>query len=222
MDDDQATRLLERLAADVPVRPAPVGDLLRRGRAARRRGRYVLAGAAATCLLVVAGVVGAVVTGSGGGTGGSTSSEALDDPTGDRRGELPEAGAASCVAVWTEDRPIAEQAVFAFDGVVTDVGPGLTDRPGSGGLDLVAVTFQVREWFAGGTGAEVTVDMQPPLRPGQGRSDDTVPAFAPGSRLLVSGSPRWGGAPLEDPIAWGCGFTRYHDQGTADAWRTGG
>jgi hypothetical protein len=222
VDDDQATRLLERLAADVSVPPAPVADLLRRGRTARRRRRYVLAGTAAAGLLVAAGTVGTVVTVTGGDSGGTTSSEALDDPTGDRSGELPEAGAASCVAGWEEDRPIAEQLDFAFDGVVTDVGPALTDRPGSGGLVLVGVTFQVREWFAGGTGPEVTVDMQPPLRPGEGRSDDTVPAFAAGSRLLVGGSPRWGGAPLDDPIAWGCGFTRYYDQGTADAWRTGG
>jgi hypothetical protein len=221
VDDDQATRLLERLAADVAVHPAPVADLLRRGRAARRRRRYALAGAAAAGLLVVSGVVGSVVAVGGGDDRGSTSAAAPEDPTGDRRGELPAAGAASCVAEWTEDRPIAEQSVFAFDGVVTGVGPGTTDRPGSGGLDLVGVTFRVAEWFAGGTAPEVTVDMQPPLQPGQGRSDDTVPAFAPGSRLLVSGSPRWGGAPLEDPIAWGCGFTRYYDQGTADAWRTG-
>jgi hypothetical protein len=40
-----------------------------------------------------------------------------------------------------------------------------------------------------------------------------------GSRLLVSGEPRWGGTPLEDPIAWGCGFTRYYDSGTAKSWK---
>ena len=220
MDDDQATRLLERLAEDVHVGPAPIGDLLHRGRAARRRRRWVVAGAAAACLLV-AGV--AVITTTGGDSGGPTSREALGDPTGGRRGELPTSGAASCVATWTEDRPIAEQRDFAFDGVVTDIGPGRTNRPDSGELGLVSVTFRVQEWFAGGTGPEVAVDMDPPLQEGQGRSgSDDDPAYAVGSRLLVSGAPRWGGAPLEDPIAWGCGFTRYYDQDTADSWRAGG
>ena len=220
MDDDQATRLLERIAADVSVDPAPVGEILRRGRAARRRRRYVLAGAAAACLLVVAG---AVVTVTGGEGPGSTSPEALADPTGDRRGELPSSGAASCVQTWTDDRPIAEQREFAFDGVVTGIGPGRTNRPDSGDLGLVSVTFQVREWFAGGAGAEVAVDMYPPVGEGQGRSGDgDDPAYAVGSRLLVSGAPRWGGVPLDDPIAWMCGFTRYYEEGTADAWRSGG
>ena len=40
----------------------------------------------------------------------------------------------------------------------------------------------------------------------------------PGVRLLVSGQPRWGGAPLDDPIAWPGGFTRLWDKGTADEW----
>jgi hypothetical protein len=30
---------------------------------------------------------------------------------------------------------------------------------------------------------------------------------SPGQRLLVSGEPRWGGEPLDDAIAWECGFT---------------
>ena len=222
MDDDQATRLLERLAADVSVDPAPVGDLLRRGRAARRRRRWVASGAAAACLLVGTGTV---VTMTGGGSQGpaSPSQQALADPTGDRRGELPTSGAGSCVKSWAEDRPIAEQSPIAFDGVVTRIGPGLSNRSDAGDLDLVGVTFRVQEWFAGGTGPEVTVDMYPPLQEGQGRSgSDDDPAYAPGSRLLVSGAPRWGGAPLDDPIAWMCGFTQYYDQGAADAWRTGG
>jgi hypothetical protein len=222
VDDDQATRLLERLAADVPVHPAPVGDLLRRGRAARRRRRWVVAGTAAACLLVGTGTV---VTATGGGSQGSVppAQQALRDPTGDRRGELPTSGAASCAKEWVEDRPIAGQSPFAFDGVVTAIGPGVSDPAGSGGLELVGVTFRVQEWFVGGTVPELTVDMFPPLLEGQGRSgSEDEPAYAIGSRLLVSGSPRWGGAPLEAPIAWMCGFTQYYDPGVADAWRTGG
>ena len=41
-----------------------------------------------------------------------------------------------------------------------------------------------------------------------------------GSRLLVSGEPRWEGSPLDAPIAWGCGFARYYDPQTAAVWRT--
>jgi len=145
------------------------------------------------------------------------------DPTADRRGELPQSGTASCVEAYEPERPIAQQAVFAFDGVVTDIAtPGVSNRPGYGELDLVSVTFRVEEWFAGGTGPEVTVDMYPPLKENEGRSEDTAGSYATGSRLLVSGSPRWGGAPLDDPIAWLCGFTQYYDEEVADAWRAGG
>ena len=72
----------------------------------------------------------------------------------------------------------------------------------------------MREWFAGGRGETVTVDLQP-----AGGLEDPGPAYGVGSRLLVSGEARWGGVPLAAPIAWGCGFTRYHDAATATAWR---
>jgi hypothetical protein len=47
-----------------------------------------------------------------------------------------------------------------------------------------------------------------------------APGYRIGTRLLVSGMPRWGGAPLADAIAWGCGFTRYYSPATAAAWAT--
>ena len=145
----------------------------------------------------------------------------LADPTGDRRGELPVSGSASCIEVWTSMRPIVDQAVFAFDGIVLAIeSPGLSNRPGFGWLNLVSVTFRVGEWFAGGAGPEAVVDMDPPMGPH--RRPDGDLSYALGSRLLVSGAPRWGGAPLEQPIAWGCGFTRYYDRETALHWRTGG
>jgi len=37
---------------------------------------------------------------------------------------------------------------------------------------------------------------------------ETVPSYGVGSRLLVSGEPRWGGGALTNAIAWGCGFTQ--------------
>src|SRR5699024_3899896 len=77
------------------------------------------------------------------------------------------------------------------------------------------ITFEVREWFVGGDADEVTVDLQ---SVGEGTTVEDPP-FQIGTRLLVSGEPRWGGAPLHSPIAWGCGFSRYYDQQTATAWR---
>lgn len=76
------------------------------------------------------------------------------------------------------------------------------------------MTFTVHEWFRGGSGDSVTVDL---AAPGgfAGRGKD----YELGTRLLVSGEPRWGGEALERPIAWSCGFTRYHDVETATAWR---
>lgn len=85
---------------------------------------------------------------------------------------------------------------FAFDGVVVRVGPSVSDRGDGANLGLPGVTFEVREWFVGGSVDSVTVDMQ--LPPGD---------FPVGSRLLVSGEARWGGGPLDYPIAWSCGFT---------------
>ncbi len=122
-------------------------------------------------------------------------------------GPLPEDGATDCVETYSlETLPNRE---FAFDGVVRDVGPSVSHRGGSGDLGLPGVTFEVREWFTGGDSATVTVDM--PL--------GTTDAYDGGTRLLVSGEPRWGGGPLDAPIAQGCGFTRYHDERTASAWR---
>lgn len=123
---------------------------------------------------------------------------------------------ASCVETYSA-ATIANRA-FAFDGTVIAIGPGGTDQPGSGGLDAVAVTFQVNEWFKGGTGDTVTVDLMPP-----GSSAGAAPAaYEEGTRLLVSGEPRWGGEPLDDAVAWTCGgFTRYYEAAVADEWRRG-
>ena len=102
---------------------------------------------------------------------------------------------------------------FAFDGTVTAIGPARSNRSGAP-LPLAAVTFRVNEWFLGGTGDAVTIDLEAPAN----ASSDPLPAYGVGTRLLVSGEPRWGGAPLDAAIAWGCGFTRYYDPQTAAAW----
>jgi len=111
--------------------------------------------------------------------------------------------AADCVAAYPDG--LAE-ADFAFDGVVTGTGPSVSDRAGAV-LGYTGVTFEVREWFAGGTGTEATVDLS--TRP------------SPGTRLLVAGAARWDGRPLDAPVSWqACGFVRYFDPGVADHWRT--
>jgi hypothetical protein len=120
---------------------------------------------------------------------------------------------ASCVESYSAEG-VARRA-FAFDGEVVDTGPSVTDRGGETDLGLPGVTFAVHEWFRGGPGDQggqgdtVTVDFQ-------GVDEEpSETALAAGTRLLVSGEPRWGGPALEAPIAWSCGFTRRYDEATA-------
>ena len=130
------------------------------------------------------------------------------------KGPLKSGGSEACVEEYSPAR-VTERA-FAFDGTITAIGPARSNRPGVG-LDLVAATFTVNHWYKGGSSSTVTVDID---HTGAGKSiEDSPPAYGIGSRLLVSGEPRWGGAALTDAIAWGCGFTRYYDKATAGSWR---
>ena len=108
---------------------------------------------------------------------------------------------------------------FAFDGTIVDIDAGGTNKPDMGSLDTAAVTFDVNEWFKGGPGERVTVDV---VSPTSSASTSEPPVYDVGTRLLVSGEPRWGGEPLADAIAWSCGgFTRYYEAGVAEEWRRG-
>jgi hypothetical protein len=127
-------------------------------------------------------------------------------------GALPNGGTASCASDYTPQT--LAQMPFAFDGVVASIGPARTNR-GSGDLPLVSVTFSVQRWFRGGNEPTVTIDIDPP----RAAREDGPPTYRVGTRLLVSGVPRWGGAPLENAIAWRCGFTRYYDPATAEQWQ---
>lgn len=84
-------------------------------------------------------------------------------------------------------------------------------------LQDTRVTFAVNHWYRGGSQSEVTVDMWAPSQ-----YDDEEGEFGAsygiGSRLLVSGEPRWGGEPLDAAVAWSCGFTRYWDEDTDAEW----
>lgn len=100
---------------------------------------------------------------------------------------------------------------FAFDGTVTASG-----SEGESGK----VSFDVQEWFRGGSERTAVVELTPPgLGDGRTAGMETGPAYQVGTRLLVSGEPRFGGPPLKDAIAWSCGFSRYYDAATAAAWR---
>lgn len=114
--------------------------------------------------------------------------------------------AMSCVEGYSLDT-LANRA-FAFDGAVTHIG---TEED----LLYVEVTFEVHEWFKGEGPSEVIVQMFPPNLV----TSVSNAHYAVGSRLLVTGEPRWGGAPLEDPVAWYCGFSRTYDAETATSWR---
>ncbi|MQA01110.1 MAG: hypothetical protein GEU80_17640, partial [Dehalococcoidia bacterium] len=88
--------------------------------------------------------------------------------------------AMSCVEAY-DLRTVTNRA-FAFDGTVREIGEAHTGDD----LGYVDVIFEVREWFHGGEGAEVTVLM---MAPGQVTLLENA-GYAIDSRLLVSGEPR--------------------------------
>jgi len=115
------------------------------------------------------------------------------------------AEARDCVEVMTT-ATLAGRA-FGFDGTVLSVVPAAeVDEDAGDSPAYPLATFEVHKWFAGGDGGSVEVKIQREV--------------AIGERLLVSGEPLFGGDPLDDPIAWECGFTVEHSDATADNWRT--
>ena len=139
----------------------------------------------------------------------------LSNPTAELTGPLPHGAATSCVEEYSPDA-VANRA-FAFDGVVVDMGSPRSNRGDGSDLDLTGVTFEIRHWFSGGDQGAATIDMPAPTEGSPGQYEGG-PSYAIGSRLLVSGEPRWGGAALADAVAWGCDFTRYYDAATAKSW----
>jgi hypothetical protein len=218
-------QLRELFAADAAAAPRDVDLIDGTLRKVRNRRRVRTAGVAGLAGVVVA--IGAVVAigipghqpqrspaAPSGPVARATphGAEVAPHPAGG--GALPWGAVEDCVQSYSPEA-VAGRA-FAFDGTVTAIGPAATNRPGAE-LSLAAVTFRVHEWFRGGAGETVTVDMDAP-RPAGGVSEPAVPAYAVGTRLLVSGEPRWGGAPLDAALAWGCDFTRYYDPQTAAEW----
>lgn len=97
---------------------------------------------------------------------------------------------------------------WAFDGTITSIGTVRDSRLG----DVSSATFTINNWYRGGTSRTVTVQYEFPS------SEDYGVRPEVGERLLVSGESRWGGEPLSDPIAWGCGFTREWTESESQSW----
>ncbi|MEU7924279.1 hypothetical protein [Micromonospora sp. NPDC049801] len=228
MSQSTERELRELFAADAPDAPDELAVVAGAVRRVHRRRRTLMLAAATTTVIIAAAAYGVhrptatpqaqpPVTSS---SAPVTPTPAADLPAGVKPGDPLAFGAAQCVKAYAP-KTLAEQA-FAFDGTVTGIGPARTERGAHPPLDLRSVTFQVHTWFRGGSGGTAVVDMSPPAASG-GTGDATSeagPAYQVGTRLLVSGMPRWGGAPLADPIAWGCGFTRYYSPSLAAEWAT--
>lgn len=194
---------------DAEAAPVAVGLAEQAQRRVRRHRQVRIAG-----LLVAASVAAVVVL--GGSSDAPDQAPRSSPPSSAPSGPVGDSGLASCAFEYSPST-LADRA-FAFDGTAVSVGPARTERPGRR-VGYVGTTFEVHEWFAGGSGTTVTIDMAPP---GDARSDEDseyAPGYVLGDRLLVSGEHRWGGATMDDALAWTCGFTRYHDEATADLWR---
>ncbi|GAA3941341.1 hypothetical protein [Actinoplanes auranticolor] len=203
-------------APPAPAEPPALAALPAEGRRVRRWRRSRIAwGAGSLVAASMAAVVGAGALTSSPPDDRTTAPPAAH-PSADRRtGALPGAPGGSCALAYSP-REVARRA-FAFDGTVTAIGTGHIDRPDSV-RNQAGVTFTVHEWFAGGSGATVAVDMPPPdgysVSMGYG-----PPAYGIGTRLLVSGEYDRDGSTVADAKVWTCDFTRYYDESTADSWR---
>ena len=129
-------------------------------------------------------------------------------------GALPDAPLTRCTTSYAVER-LNQESAFAFDGTVVAIRPIPSESPG-GEAGYVDVTFEVNDWYAGGSGTGATVDMVPP---DVHAFESTPPSYKVGTRLLVSGSSRSGTDSMDQAVANSCGFTRYYDEQTANAWR---
>jgi hypothetical protein len=123
--------------------------------------------------------------------------------------------AASCVETYSP-KALRHRA-FAFDGTAIAVEDRRDLRLPPGEDRVPWVTFEVNRWYLGGDAPQVGVWMEGVSTSRSTGSQDAFPV-EPGARLLVAGEPRWGGSPLDDPIAWWCGFTRRWTAAAAAEW----
>lgn len=129
-------------------------------------------------------------------------------------GAVEPAGAAySCVETYSAETLVRRS--FAFDGTVLATEVRTDPRLPEGEGKVPWVTFEVNRWFRGGSVSEVGVWIEVLNT----ETSAGIIRAVPGTRLLVAGEPRWGGDPLEDPVAWPCGFTQPWTAETADEWQ---
>ena len=121
--------------------------------------------------------------------------------------------ATSCIEVYSPETLVNRS--FAFDGTVASIEERTDPKLPAGEGQTPWVTFDVNEWFLGGSGNTVGIWM------GQLNVETSAGSVSAevGTRLLVSGEPRWGGEPLEDPLAWTCGFTQEWSEAAAAEWK---
>ena len=120
--------------------------------------------------------------------------------------------AASCVEVYSPET-LANRS-FAFDGTVASIETRTDPKLPAGEREVPWVWFVVHKWFEGGSGETVGIWMD-------GVNIETsagTTSVQEGTRLLVAGEPRWGGDPLDDPLAWTCGFTQPWSEDAAAEW----
>ncbi|HZW45075.1 MAG TPA: hypothetical protein VFF32_11910 [Dermatophilaceae bacterium] len=120
--------------------------------------------------------------------------------------------AASCVEEYSPETLHGRD--FAFDGTLVDWTSVGSEATGVANAGYGQATFRVTQWFAGGSADEVTVWLTKTSVPTSVGGGD----YKVGTRLLVAGEPRWGGQPLDEPIAWACGFTQPYESDVADTW----
>ncbi|GIE85308.1 hypothetical protein [Actinoplanes regularis] len=221
--------LRELFATDATQAPGTSGLVGGALRKVRRRRRTRLAQVTAAVVLLTAGTLTAAVTRPRPDTSGpdtralpaTAAPSASPAPT-----RSPNLDAVASCAFAYSPAEVARRA-FSFDGTVVAFAPRKR-RPPQGvrapGIQY-EVTFQVNQWFRGGSGDRVTVTMPRPGNTGFDEDGANTADYAVGTRLLVSGEP-WKSRqdqvrkPLDDPLAWwGCGgFTRPYTPQDAALW----
>lgn len=208
MTDELSSRaraLLTEIAGSAPELNAPVAVEVARRRVRRRR-TSVLLGAAAMCVVLVAAWVAAPRAGAD-----RSPSEGYPQAV----GAVPGPPGRSCSEMYSLDA--LRSRAFAFDGELVSIQPLDDERAAAAPFKATLATLVVHEWFSGGEGERVEVEMLLPAA-GTGATVEPPPVEL-GSRLLVSGELRAGGTSNEVRVAFGCGFTRYYDEATASQWR---
>jgi hypothetical protein len=214
MNDQLEQHLRDVFRQDAERAPlaGPLAQTVLRQVRQRRRARVFQLATASLAVAVGLGVV------LGSDLGFGTKSQVPQAPAtaAGPTGAVPDAGAMDCPAADSAS-DIATRS-WSFDGTITAISPPRTTRPS--GIPSSTLTFEVHEWFRGGSGRTVLVDSMAPLPGGVATTEFSVPNYQVGTRLLVSGGDPYGPGPgAQRRFAGICGFTRYYDPGTADAWR---